>query len=207
MNNYIFEQVKVNSERWFDLTPLLNEEFRDIDGYEGLYQVSNYGRIKSLCRLSNCRNGKYKIIKEKILKTNFGTNKYMITTIIKKNKIKTFEIHRLVAETFIPNPNNYPCVNHKDENKLNSCVNNLEWCTYSYNNSYNGKAKKINKKFEKPVLQFDLKGKFLNEYNSISEASRQTKCDKTTISKCCHNIIKKPKTFLWKFKKEKSNNE
>lgn len=200
MNNFLFERMEINNERWFDLTPLLNEEFRDIKGYEGQYQVSNYGRIKSLCRLSKCKNEKYKIIKEKILRVNYGTNKYAIVTFSKNKKIKTFEIHRLVAEAFIPNPDNLPCVNHRNEIKNDNRIENLEWCTYSYNNSYNGKAKKINEERKKPVLQFNLKGKLLKEYNSITEASLKTKYDKTTISKCCNNIIKKSKKYLWKFK-------
>ena len=196
--------VTTNSERWFDLTPLLNEKFKDIQNYEGLYQISNYGRVKSLRRLSRGRNGKYKIIKEKILKVSSQTNKYPNVGLIKENKLKTFEVHRLVAMYFIPNPHHYPCVNHKDEDKTNNKIDNLEWCTYSYNNAYNDKAKKINEKFKKSVLKFDAHGNLLAEYNSITEASLKNKRSKTLISKYCNGKIKQPKKYLWEFKESES---
>lgn len=113
------------------------EEWRDIKGYEGIYQVSNLGRVKSL---GNGKKRKEKILKQQ--KTGRWKNYYKV--ILFKNGIpKTKKIHRLVAEAFIPNPNNYPCVNHKDENPSNNFVENLEWCSYEYNNNYGTKNKRV----------------------------------------------------------------
>ena len=111
------------------------EEWRDIKGYEGLYQVSSLGRVKSL----NYNHTK----KEKVL--DFKPNKYgyKVTYLYNNNERKPYSVHRLVAEAFIPNPNNYKEVNHKDENKSNNCVDNLEWCTAKYNSNYGTRNKRI----------------------------------------------------------------
>ena len=109
------------------------ELWKDIPEYEGLYQVSNYGRIKSL---HNYR-GKGNIIKPKI------KNNYYQIGLRKNNIRKWFSIHRLVAENFILNSQNLPQVNHKDENKLNNYVDNLEWCTVLYNNTYGTRIDKV----------------------------------------------------------------
>ena len=112
------------------------EEWKDIKGYEGLYQVSNLGRVKSLSN-TNTR-------KEKILKPIYHARYYQIT--LSKNNIRIqYRVHRLVAEAFIPNPDGLPIINHKDENPLNNNVDNLEWCDSKYNNNYNGKGKRISK--------------------------------------------------------------
>ena len=104
------------------------EIWKDIKGYEGLYQVSNMGRIKSL----NYRNTG----EEGILRHSLDSYGYLKVTLHKNGKQKYFRIHRLVAETFIPNVNNLPEVNHIDENKENNHVENLEWCDRKYNNNY-----------------------------------------------------------------------
>ena len=108
-----------------------NEIWKPIKDFEGLYEVSNLGRVKSLSRLKHPNCGRY-YLKEKILKIWKNPNGYYATC-LSKNGNHTKTIHRLVAETFIPNQNNYPCVNHKDEDKSNNCVDNLEWCTRSEN--------------------------------------------------------------------------
>lgn len=104
------------------------ERFKNIEGYEGLYQVSNLGNVKSL-----------NYGKERILKPIKNGKGYLQVILCKNGKHKMYQVHRLVATVFLPNPNNLPCVNHKDENSLNNCLYNLEWCTYSYNNSYGTK--------------------------------------------------------------------
>lgn len=103
-----------------------NEIWKDIYGYEGIYQVSNFGQVRRLCKNDN------RIIKQEI---NRGYKRVCLSY---KNVKKHFLVHRLVAFAFIPNPNNYPIINHKDENKLNNNVDNLEWCTHQYNLNYNG---------------------------------------------------------------------
>lgn len=163
--------------------------WKDIKDYEGLYQINNYGEIKSL---HNYR-GKGNILTP-IIKRGY----YEIG--LRKNGIRKWHlVHRLVANAFIPNSNNLPQINHKDENKLNNDINNLEWCTVKYNNCYGSRLKRVSNtnKLKKKVIQFDLKGNKLNVFNSIKEASRQTKTDSTDISKCINNKRKTANNFVW----------
>lgn len=118
------------------------EEWRSIPGYEGLYEVSNLGRVKSL-EISYIRKNGIMDHKPEIILSpkNNGTGYFIVC--LYKNKIHKYcLIHRLVALTFIPNPDNLPCVNHKDEDKTNNRVDNLEWCDHKYNSNYNGVLKK-----------------------------------------------------------------
>lgn len=138
----------------------MQEVWKDIKGYEGLYQVSNFGRIKSLERKRIDRN---QILPEKILSIRKKENGYLTVSLNKNTKDKKHLVHRLVAQAFIPNIDNKPCINHKDENKTNNNVDNLEWCTHKYNSNYNNLFKKRYKK----VNQYDLQGNFIKEWNSI----------------------------------------
>lgn len=108
-----------------------DEIWKDIKGYEGLYLVSNLGDV-------------YSCLSNKKLKPG-SDNGYLKVNLCKNNKVKQFTVHRLVALAFLPNENNYPCVNHKDENPSNNNVNNLEWCTYKYNNNYGSIRERISK--------------------------------------------------------------
>lgn len=113
----------------------MNEFWKDIEGYEGRYQVSNLGNVKSL---NYNHTGK-----EKIMKPQLCNKGYLRVELCKDNKRQKYLIHKLVADAFIPNPNNLPCVNHKDENRLNNNYENLEHCTYTYNNTYGNRIKKF----------------------------------------------------------------
>ena len=113
------------------------EIWKDIDGFEGLYQVSNLGRVKSLPKYTYSK-GYPQLRKEKLLKPGYTGRKRCYATVC-LNDGKRYKIHRLVAQAFIPNPNNLPIVNHKDENPKNNCVENLEWCDYRYNSLYSAK--------------------------------------------------------------------
>src|SRR6266498_3180209 len=110
----------------------MEEIWKDIQGYEGYYQISSLGRVKSLSRSLKIKYG-YRITKEKIMINKFGTFGYSHITLCMFNSSKIFLVHRLVAKAFIPNPNNYPQVNHIDGNKQNNLIENLEWATKSMN--------------------------------------------------------------------------
>lgn len=171
----------------------LVEEWKDIKNYEGLYQVSNLGNVRSLDRfIIN------KIVKGKILKkclTKFG---YYRVVLSKNNVQITRTVHRLVAEAFIENTNNLPCVNHKDEDKTNNCVDNLEWCSYKYNNNYGTMQKRGHEKLSKPVLMLDLQGNVIQEFCSISEAFRITNI--LHIGEVCRGGRCSAGGYKWNFK-------
>ena len=182
------------------------EIWKDILGYEGLYQVSNFGRVRSLDRIVKGCYNTIQIKKGRILKPRKNIWGYLYVVLSKENRTKAFTIHRLVALHFIDNPNNYPCVNHKDEDKLNNNVDNLEFCSVLYNNTYNERHKKIaekniNGKKSKPVLQYTLDGVFVKEWESTREAGRNG-YQQICISKCCRGINKQHKGFIWKYKED-----
>lgn len=177
----------------------LFEIWRDVIGYEGLYQVSNYGRVKSL----NYHGGK----KEKVLKPGKDRCGYLYVVLCKEGSHKKYKVHRLVAQAFIPNPNNYPCVNHKDENKTNNCVDNLEWCTYKYNTNYGtcierSANSRINDKRSKPVLQYSLEGNFIKKWPSGREIQRQLGFNQGGISNCCLGKCNTAYGYIWRYKNE-----
>lgn len=194
----MFEQVEVNSERWFDLTPLKNEEFRDIKGYEGLYQVSNYGRVKSLERKQYYRRK----INNHILKEGINEKGYGYICLCKSKISHLYRTHRLVALAFIPNPNNLPEVNHKDENKLNNKVDNIHWCNRQYNINYGNRNKKHAKKMCKKINQYDEKGNLIKTWNSLNEASEKLGINASSISNCCRKRTKTYKKYVWKYENE-----
>jgi hypothetical protein len=162
------------------------EIWKDIPDYEGLYQASNLGRIKSLERIAK-NNHK---IKEKILKPQNNKNGYLSVNLYKNNKMKRKLIHRLVALTFIKNVNNYLYINHKDKNKNNNCLKNLEWCTQSYNVIYS-KGRKIN--------QYDKNNNFIKTWDSIADVKRILNIDNSLIVRCCKGIKKSAGGFKWKY--------
>ena len=179
------------------------EIWRDIKGYEGLYQVSNLGRVKSLG--NGCSNAS----KERILKPFIDNREgkgYLRVTLCKNGKTKRFQVHRLVAEAFIPNPNNLPFINHKSEIKSQNNVENLEWCDQKYNNSFGTRIERIVKaninhpNKSKPVLQYDLEGNFIKEWESTMEIDRQLGFAHTNISKCCKGKYKQAYGYIWRYK-------
>lgn len=181
-----------------------NEVWKDIKGYEGLYQVSNFGRVKSL-RRSAVLGKNIRQVKEKVIKP-FITNKGYYQIFLSKNGKTSHKcVHRLVAMAFIPNPNEYLIINHKDENPLNNCVDNLEWCDYSYNNNYGNRNKIVsdkmtNGKLSKKVLQLTLNGDFVKEYPSTKQVERELGFYHSHISKCCLGTRDSAYGYKWKFK-------
>ena len=179
----------------------MEEIWRDIKDYEGLYQVSNLGRVRSL----NYRH----IGKVNIRKTSKTRSGYLIVCLYKDGKRKYFSVHRLVAETFIQNLLNLPEVNHKDEDKTNNFVGtpendykdgNLEWCDRSYNKNYGNRNEKVAKKLSKNVLQFTKTGNFIREWSSLHEIKKELGFNCANISHCCLGNTNSSYGFVWKYK-------
>lgn len=142
----------------------MKEIWKDIVGYEGMYQVSNRGRVRSLDR--NIQTGIGHCVRRgQILKPRASGKGYLQVALAHQTQRL---VHRLVAEAFVPNPYILPFINHKDENKKNNCAENLEWCTMSYNNSYNGRAQRIADKKKKAVRCIETGQVF----SSIKEAEK-----------------------------------
>lgn len=189
----------------------MTEEWRDIAGYEGLYQISNLGRVKSLPRTIRYGWGYNKVVvqQEMIRKSTQKKNGYWFITLKKDNKQKQFLIHRLVAEAFLENKNNYQWVNHKDENPSNNCVTNLEWCTPKYNANYGDRNKKISlanrgKKHYKSKTVMCVETGII--YASTGEAERETGIKSYNIRKCANGTTKNPNGYHWKYVNLKGEN-
>lgn len=169
----------------------MTEEWQEIRGYEGLYSISNLGRVKSHTKKSGFLH-----LKERIMKPAIKDNGYLQIDLIKSRDRKKFYVHRLVAEYFIPNPNNLPCVNHIDHNRTNNSYDNLEWCTYESNNIHSNnpdlKGKRIGK--------YSKDGGLLEEFNSALEAAHSlNKPRGSDILRCCKGERRYAYGFSWKF--------
>lgn len=179
------------------------EIWRDIPGFEGLYQVSNHGRVKRLKHWKNqrcLRNDKhcvYRELPEKImcLRRTGGGGSYWGLSLAKDRKIHNRLVHRLVAQAFIPNPDNLPEINHKDCNGLNNHVENLEWCDRKYNINYADRTIKAAKACEKKVICIET-GKI---YDSLTSAAAENGLLKSRISNVCHGKRKTTGGFHWSF--------
>lgn len=195
-----------------------DEEWRDIVGYEGLYQVSNCGRVRSF----NYRNKQ----ETHILKLLPNKKGYYIVGLTKNCRRKTAVVHRLVANAFIPNPDNLPQINHKDEVKTNNYIDNLEWCTNSYNHNYgthNERIRLANKgkkrtqesieNYKKSqerrrdriayrILQYDLNGVFIKEWRCAYDIEKELGFQRSSIRDCCNQKTKTFKGYIWRYKTE-----
>ena len=181
------------------------EIWKDIEGFEGLYQVSSYGRVKSLNYRRTCKEGILKPLKDR--------GEYLHVNLCKDGKMKHYPVHRLVATAFVENPEGYTEVNHKDENKQNNCMENLEWCSRLYNNTYNGRAKKAGKKntnhpkMSKSVIGIDRVTGLIVEFASINEAERETGIPHSNITLCCKGKLNSCGGFYWMYKNNNDDAE
>ena len=170
----------------------MNEVWKDIVEYEGIYQVSNLGKVKN-------KNNK-------LLKLKKDKNGYLIAYLYKNSIMKCKKVHRLVAKAFIPNLENKPQVNHKDGNKQNNNVNNLEWCSNRENIIHcwenNLHTKKFGNKHDgaRKILQYDLDGNFIKCWGSIVEASKYYNTTINNLWACLNKKSKTAKGFLWEYK-------
>lgn len=178
----------------------MDEIWKDIKGFEGCYQISNKGRVKSLGRYVNAKANNKQYIKEKIRKTNNTTAGYEYVVLTKTNVRKTLLVHRLVAEAFVENPENKTCVNHIDENKSNNSSTNLEWCDYSYNNTYkNIHLRRNTDNVVRKVIQYDLDMHEIKRWNSITEAANVFGARLSNIVKCCKGERTHCCGFKWRY--------
>lgn len=185
------------------------ENWKDIKGYEGFYQISDLGRIKSLERdVFNSRGIVIRHIKEKILVQSLDRNGYPGVHLFKNGKSKTTLVHRLVAIAFLPNPENKPQVNHIDEVKTNNAVDNLEWCDSQYNINYGTRTERMvqNRRYSKLGDNPNAKPVFCEELNkkfdSIRSAEEELGILRTSIGKACRGEIKRAGGFHWRYANE-----
>lgn len=176
------------------------EVWKPIPGYEGLYEVSNKGRVKSIKKVIVDSIGRKRTIHERIRKatqTNKGYLRVMLCD--SKGNNKLLRVHRLVAEAFIPNPENKPQVNHKDEDKTNNHVENLEWMTAKENLNFGTRNARSAKSRSKPVAQYTKDGKLVKIWQSTREAGRELNISNGNISSVARGMHKTCCGFVWKY--------
>lgn len=184
------------------------EQWMPVKGYEGLYEVSNFGRLRSLSRDVVNRWGGITHIEERILLQSTTVYGYKQVNLSNEGKSKSLKVHRLVAEAFIPNPNNLPCINHKDEIKTNNNVGNLEWCTWEYNAMYGTRAERCvqtqRENRGKSVDMYSLDGTFLKHYLCMNDTI-QDGYNASSVKSCCdgQSIATKGVTFRYSNEKFK----
>ena len=171
---------------------IMTENWKEIAGYEGLYEVSDLGRVKSFW------HGKEKILNP--LKNNNG---YLSVILCKDGQKKMLLVHRIVAEAFIQNTKGLATINHKDEDKTNNTVSNLEWMSQKDNINYGTHNKRVAESLSKQVQMFDKStGELLATFPSTHEAERVTRIDQGSISKCCIGKLKSAGGYVWKYPSE-----
>lgn len=203
------------------------EIWKDVEGYVGYYQVSNNGRIRSIDRLVVHEDGTKRILKGKILKLFKEKNGYYSVCLRKKGQRKTHHVHRIVGKAFIENKENLPTINHKNEVKTDNRIENLEWVSYAYNINYGTALERMkrtrkekdigvgenhpnfgrlgkNSPTSKPILQYDLKGNFIAEYEGTMCVERELGFRNGNISAAARGILKKSYGYIWRYKHDKA---
>ena len=195
----------------------MNEIWKPIENYENYYLVSNLGKVKSLDRITKNGSG-YFLRKGKLLKNNINNMGYCYLYLKKDNISKKFYLHRLVAQAFIPNPENKKEVNHIDCDPLNNAVSNLEWVSHKENMGYMSKLGRSDKKGSwlnkiiqsnskhwKPVLQIDkVSKKVIREYSKLKEV-KEFGFLPSSVCVCCRNIRKTHKGYIWRYANDRNS--
>lgn len=186
-----------------------NEEWRPVVGYENCYEVSNLGRVRSVERTLNRSDGRKHTVKATLLHQHNHQKGYKVVGLSMDGIQKLAKVHRIVAIAFIPNPDNLSMVNHKDEDKTNNRVENLEWCDNKYNCNYGtvqARLTEIRKKSWLAVIGTDISGKE-HRFASIQEAANHVGGKAPCISQCCRKIQGKHSAYgyKWRYEDEKLN--
>lgn len=178
----------------------MEEVWKAITETDGLYEISNLGNIRSIDRYAKVCGGGKRFVKGKIYKPTICTNGYLELHASMYGKRKVFLIHRLVAQYFIPNPNNFPEVNHKDEDVTNNSVDNLEWCTAKYNCNYGTRNKRcMEKVIKKPVKQLSLEGETIAIFPMVKDAMRKTGINDSQIIRVCKGKNLTAGGYKWEY--------
>lgn len=179
------------------------EIWKSILGYEGIYEISNYGNVRRISYDHYQNQKEFSIpFYKKPAKDKDG---YLRYSLAKNNKDKSYFAHRLVAQAFIPNPNNYPIINHIDCNPQNNYYKNLEWCNHKYNTEYALRLKRLIPRkasthyASKYVYQYDKDGNFLNVFNGSCDAARKLNILSGHIRECCRGVLKTYKGFIFRY--------
>ena len=198
------KRLAMTNEEFINSIKLEGEEWRNVVGYEGRYVVSNLGRVAAysapyLCGDRICRR------KPQLIKPRKGSDYYSVVLSDGEKHRKSFVVHRLVASAFLPNQDNLPYINHKDENPENNKVDNLEWCTQSYNCNYGGHNARMAKTIHetayqrKKVVQLTIENIFIAQYVSIVEASKASGICQGSISLCCRGLRSQGGGYKWMY--------
>jgi len=173
-----------------------NEIWKNVKSYENIYQISSCGRIKSLKRITSNNH----VINEKILKPVHDSYGYLKVNLYRNGNMKSFTVHKLVAMAFIiTNNTKLTQINHIDEVKTNNNVENLEWCTSAYNNSYGTRNIKISKNKKIKIGQYTASNILIKIYDSIGDACSKNNFSRSEISRCCNNHLKYSHGYMWKY--------
>lgn len=182
----------------------MSEEWRDVIGWEGVYQVSNSGNVRTV-QHEYLRRGRICLANSHLCKQVLDKDGYARVHLRYNGKSSTVPVHRLVAIAFIPNELNFPMINHKDEDKLNNNVYNLEWCDATYNNNYGCRSKKASEALRnrsdtsKRVSQYDTNGVLIRIYPSLKEIKRIFGYDPSFMRNACNGMHKTAYGYVWKF--------
>ena len=179
----------------------MSEQWKPIKGYEGIYEVSDLGRVRSLPRMLTDSKGRRHPVPMKMLKMH-DRKGYDSVTLQDMGRKAIMSVHRLVAMAFIPNPDNLPIINHRDENPRNNQVSNLEWCDISYNTRYGTGIERAKAKHDykyKSVEQLTKDGQHVATFKGVKEAARATGADASVIVRVCKGRNETAGGYRWKY--------
>lgn len=193
------------------------EIWKDVVGYEGYYEVSNIGRVRRVSRYITGVNGVTRFWRGRILKQTTTQDGYLRCILSKNGVSNNKRTHRLVAESFIENQENHPVINHKDENPANNHVDNLEWCSISYNNSYGTRTNRATnsegfkdrtERHKKAVLKIKTNGEIVEKFESLKDAYESNPdYKKASVAACCSNRLNTYKGYFWIYESDYSDEE